>query len=194
MLACCARHLPDVPTSESRRRGDPAARPVGRRRGRGAGVPLVRPRAGAARDRPGAAARRPPRAGLEQPRRADPVGAQARQAARHPGARCREHRARPSALVPVRRCSASSRSTSVPVLAGRSTASRSSTWSPPAATSRRSTRTRATRKLAEVLAFYDDYGRGMDGMQLPYRCECFRAQVIDRHRRPRPDASDDADD
>ena len=24
-------------------------------------------------------------------------------------------------------------------------------------------------KLAEVLAFYDDYGRGMDGMQLPYQ-------------------------
>jgi hypothetical protein len=23
-------------------------------------------------------------------------------------------------------------------------------------------------KLAEVVAFYDDYGRGMDGMQLPY--------------------------
>ncbi len=24
-------------------------------------------------------------------------------------------------------------------------------------------------KLAEVVAFYDDYGRGMDGMQLPVR-------------------------
>ena len=35
-------------------------------------------------------------------------------------------------------------------------------------------------KLAEVLALYDDYGRGMDGMQLPYHCECFRAQVVDR--------------
>lgn len=34
-------------------------------------------------------------------------------------------------------------------------------------------------KLAEVLAFYDDYGRGMDGMQLAYRCECFRAVVAD---------------
>ena len=36
-------------------------------------------------------------------------------------------------------------------------------------------------KLAEVLAFYDDYGRGMDGMQLPYRCECYRTVVVDRH-------------
>ena len=30
-------------------------------------------------------------------------------------------------------------------------------------------------KLAEVLAFYDDFGRGMDGMQLPYVTRCFRA-------------------
>ncbi|HEX6150988.1 class I SAM-dependent methyltransferase [Nocardioides sp.] len=35
-------------------------------------------------------------------------------------------------------------------------------------------------KLAEVLDFYDDYGRGMDGMQLAYECECFRAVVADR--------------
>lgn len=35
-------------------------------------------------------------------------------------------------------------------------------------------------KLAEVLAFYDDYGRGMDGMQLPYVSSCFRATVADR--------------
>jgi ubiquinone/menaquinone biosynthesis C-methylase UbiE len=34
-------------------------------------------------------------------------------------------------------------------------------------------------KLAEVLAFYDDYGRGMDGMQLPYEARCFRAVVVD---------------
>jgi SAM-dependent methyltransferase len=34
--------------------------------------------------------------------------------------------------------------------------------------------------LRAVLALYDDYGRGMDGMQLPYRCRCFRAQVNDR--------------
>jgi SAM-dependent methyltransferase len=33
-------------------------------------------------------------------------------------------------------------------------------------------------KLAEVLAFYDDFGRGMDGMQLPYVTRCFRAAVL----------------
>lgn len=36
------------------------------------------------------------------------------------------------------------------------------------------------RKMAEVLAFYDDFGRGMDGMQLPYTATCFRAEVLDR--------------
>jgi SAM-dependent methyltransferase len=35
-------------------------------------------------------------------------------------------------------------------------------------------------KLAEVLAFYDDYGRGMDGMQLPYVTRCFVATALDR--------------
>jgi ubiquinone/menaquinone biosynthesis C-methylase UbiE len=35
-------------------------------------------------------------------------------------------------------------------------------------------------KLAEVLAFYDEYGRGMDGMQLPYAARCFRAQARER--------------
>lgn len=35
-------------------------------------------------------------------------------------------------------------------------------------------------KVAQVLAFYDDYGRGMDGMQLPYLTHCFRATVVDR--------------
>jgi SAM-dependent methyltransferase len=35
-------------------------------------------------------------------------------------------------------------------------------------------------KLAEVLAFYDDYGRGMDGMQLPYVTRCYRAHLLDR--------------
>lgn len=33
-------------------------------------------------------------------------------------------------------------------------------------------------KLAEVVAFYDEYGRGMDGMQLPYQTSCFRATVV----------------
>jgi ubiquinone/menaquinone biosynthesis C-methylase UbiE len=35
-------------------------------------------------------------------------------------------------------------------------------------------------KLAEVVAFYDDFGRGMDGMQLPYQANCFRATVVPR--------------
>ena len=38
---------------------------------------------------------------------------------------------------------------------------------------------RAT-KLAEVVAFYDEYGRGMDGMKLPYVTRCFRAIVVDQ--------------
>ena len=39
-------------------------------------------------------------------------------------------------------------------------------------------------KVAEVLALYDDYGRGMDGMQLPYLTRCLRAQVVDRPEPP----------
>ncbi|MBO0842677.1 MAG: class I SAM-dependent methyltransferase [Nocardioides sp.] len=38
----------------------------------------------------------------------------------------------------------------------------------------------------EVLAFYDDYGRGMDGMQLPYNCVAYRTQVLP-HARPHDD-------
>ncbi len=34
------------------------------------------------------------------------------------------------------------------------------------------------RLLADVRAFYDDYGRGMDGMQLPYVVRCYRASVL----------------
>jgi hypothetical protein len=34
--------------------------------------------------------------------------------------------------------------------------------------------------LAEVLAFYDEYGRGMDGMRIPYVTRCYRAVVVDR--------------
>lgn len=37
--------------------------------------------------------------------------------------------------------------------------------------------------LARVLAFYDDYGRGMDGMQIPYVTRCYRAVVVDRDER-----------
>jgi ubiquinone/menaquinone biosynthesis C-methylase UbiE len=43
-------------------------------------------------------------------------------------------------------------------------------------------------KVAEVLAFYDDYGRGMDGMQLPYNCLCFKAVVAEQPSRSRDDA------
>ncbi|WP_343906655.1 class I SAM-dependent methyltransferase [Nocardioides aquiterrae] len=39
-------------------------------------------------------------------------------------------------------------------------------------------------KLAEVLAFYDEYGRGMDGMQLPLRASCFRAALVEREAAP----------
>ena len=39
-------------------------------------------------------------------------------------------------------------------------------------------------KLAEVVALYDEYGRGMDGMQLPYIARCFRATVLDRPGEP----------
>lgn len=35
-------------------------------------------------------------------------------------------------------------------------------------------------KRAEVLAFYEDYGRGMDGMQLPYITYAYRATVTNR--------------
>ncbi len=42
-------------------------------------------------------------------------------------------------------------------------------------------------KLAEVVAFYDEYGRGYDGMQLPYRTECFRARVADKPREEEDD-------
>src|SRR6478735_6689219 len=34
--------------------------------------------------------------------------------------------------------------------------------------------------LAEVRAFYADYGRGMAGMQIPYVTRCYRAVVVDR--------------
>ncbi len=32
--------------------------------------------------------------------------------------------------------------------------------------------------VAEVLDLYDSYGRGMDGMQLPYEVRCFRSRVV----------------
>jgi SAM-dependent methyltransferase len=41
-----------------------------------------------------------------------------------------------------------------------------------------------TELLARVGALYDDYGRGPDGMQLPYITRCYRTVV--RHRTPPP--------
>jgi SAM-dependent methyltransferase len=43
------------------------------------------------------------------------------------------------------------------------------------------------RVLTELLALYDDYGRGMDGMQLPYQARCFRARVTERAAPPAPE-------
>jgi SAM-dependent methyltransferase len=52
------------------------------------------------------------------------------------------------------------------------------------------------RKLAEVRALYDDYGRGVDGMQFPWIARCFRASVIEHHWSvpPRAGAEAQADD
>ena len=35
-------------------------------------------------------------------------------------------------------------------------------------------------KLHQVVELYEEYGRGMDGMQLPYVVSCFRSAVLDR--------------
>ena len=43
------------------------------------------------------------------------------------------------------------------------------------------------RRLAQVGALYDDYGRGPDGMRLPYLTYCYRAQVI---HPPEPDPTE----
>ena len=32
--------------------------------------------------------------------------------------------------------------------------------------------------LQQVVDLYDGYGRGMDGMQLPYDVKCFRSRVV----------------
>jgi SAM-dependent methyltransferase len=49
-------------------------------------------------------------------------------------------------------------------------------------------------KLREVVAFYDDFGRGMDGMQIPYLTQCFRTVVAVRpHRAPGPAVEPPAD-
>jgi SAM-dependent methyltransferase len=43
--------------------------------------------------------------------------------------------------------------------------------------------------LARVRELYDDYGRGPDGMLLPYLTACYRATVV--HREPAPPAEDE---
>lgn len=48
-------------------------------------------------------------------------------------------------------------------------------------------------KLAEVAAFYADYGRGMDGMQLPYLAHCYRAKATDVRPPPRRSGAGDPD-
>ncbi len=47
-------------------------------------------------------------------------------------------------------------------------------------------------KLAQILSFYDDFGRGSVGMELPYFAHCYRAEVIDQTEQ-RPEAADAAD-
>lgn len=47
-------------------------------------------------------------------------------------------------------------------------------------------------KLDAVRALYDDYGRGHDGMQLPYVTECFRAKVRDDRADPATDPGNGA--
>jgi ubiquinone/menaquinone biosynthesis C-methylase UbiE len=48
-------------------------------------------------------------------------------------------------------------------------------------------------KLAEVVSFYDEFGRGMDGMQLPYVTRCFRANVLGRPSPSADETPDEAD-
>jgi ubiquinone/menaquinone biosynthesis C-methylase UbiE len=42
-------------------------------------------------------------------------------------------------------------------------------------------------KLAVVAAVYAEFGRGIDGMQLPYDCRCFRAVVTERPEAEEPE-------
>jgi ubiquinone/menaquinone biosynthesis C-methylase UbiE len=47
-------------------------------------------------------------------------------------------------------------------------------------------------KLAQVLALYEEFGRGVDGMQLPYFTRCFRADALERPRMPEADDTAEA--
>lgn len=48
-------------------------------------------------------------------------------------------------------------------------------------------------RLDAVRALYDEYGRGHDGMQLPYVTECFRAKVRDLREDTTPEPEDATD-
>ena len=75
----------------------------------------------------------------------------------------------------------STRSTTPRSSTGRSsTAARCRTSCSRAPTSPCSARPSASASCPRLLALYDDYGRGMDGMQLPYQARCFRARVAER--------------
>lgn len=50
------------------------------------------------------------------------------------------------------------------------------------------------RRLAEVGALYDEYGRGPEGMRLPYLTYCYRAQVVHPPQVEEPEPADDATD
>ncbi|KQY62690.1 class I SAM-dependent methyltransferase [Nocardioides sp. Root140] len=62
--------------------------------------------------------------------------------------------------------------------------------------------TEIERRTTAALALYDDYGRGADGMQMPWLSRCFKATVVENAWAPPhgldeqhdPDATDQADD
>ena len=143
---------------------------------------------GPARDRPRAPAARPALPGLEPARRADPVGQAARRGSSAP---------RTSSDRPGR---AAGRA---PALFGEVEQEAFRFWQVVDRHSIRDlVRSRSNiavlpaaeqeAKMAEVLAFYDDYGRGMDGMQLPYAAQLLPRRGA-RPGRPRPSPSRRAD-
>ena len=173
MLEVLRERVPGVRTSVGTGRGDPGRRPVGRRGRRRPGLPLVRPRTGRCRRSPGSSS---------------PAGVLAlvwnQRDERIPwvrrlGAIIDTHdqlREPAQALVEselfgfveerdFQIWQDVNRETIADLVLSRSVVT---VLDPDA---------RAA-KVAEVLAFYDDYGRGMDGMQLPYVTRCFRAKVL----------------
>ena len=164
MLAILAQEPPRRPVSQATGRGDPVRRLVVRRGGERPGVPLVRLRQGAARDRPACCGRavgsplvwnqRDERIPWVQ-RLGKIIGTQ-------------EQLTDPAEVLEQSRMFGDVEEAGVPVLADRGPALDPATWSAPAPTSRSCSPPEQEAKMAEVLAFYEEYGRGMDGMQLPY--------------------------